>query len=99
MTGPTTAFTLVNETPTSGDINLDQIYKYNISESLQRQNTVVNRSMIQSRFQRAYKEVSIGFNQSRKNLKKASEQAENKNNHEAYRILIQIYQELKGKIN
>lgn len=99
MTQTQTAFQMIQETPTSGNINLDQIYKYNISQSFQRQQTIVGRSMIQSRFQRAYKEVSIGFNQSTRNLKKAKEAAEGRNNHETYRILIQIYQDLKGKIN
>ena len=83
-------------------VNLDKIYNYEVnlqSNPLQRQNTVQGRSMIGSKFQRNYKDVSIGFNRSTNQLKKARQFAEGKMNHEAYKILLDIYKDLKSKLN
>ena len=83
-------------------VNLDKIYNYEVnfqSNGIQRQNTVQGRSMIGSKFQRNYKDISIGFNKSTSQLKKARQFAESKMNHEAYKILLNIYKDLKSKLN
>jgi len=55
--------------------------------------------MIGSKFQKNYKDISIGFNQSTGQLKRAKTLAESKKNHEAYKILLDIYKDLKSKLN
>ena len=93
---------LPNEPQDEFAVNLDKIYDYEVNveaNPLQRQNTVQGRSMIGSKFQKNYKDISIGFNRSTGNFKKAKKYAEAKQNHEAYRILLDIYKDLKNKLN
>jgi hypothetical protein len=91
-----------NEDNSEFSVNLDKIYDYDVkfqsNPGLQRQNTVQGRSMIGSKFQRNYKDISIGFNKSTNQLKKARQFAEGKMNHEAYKILLDIYKDLKSKL-
>ena len=82
-------------------MDLDKLFKYNINEvnqGLQRQGTIDTRSKIGSRFQKNYKHISIGFNKSTGDFEKAKKYADSKNNHEAYRILLKIYENLKEKL-
>lgn len=83
-------------------VNLDKIYDYKVnyeSNPLQRQSTLVHgRSKIGSKFNQNYKDISIGFNKSTGRLGRAKEFAERKMNHEAYKILLDIYKELKSKL-
>lgn len=83
-------------------MNLDKIYDYKVnfeSSPLQRQNTEVHgRSKIGSKFNNNYKDISIGFNKSTSQLTRAKEFAEKKMNHEAYKILLDIYKDLKSKL-
>lgn len=82
-------------------VNLDKIYDYKVnfaSSPLQRQNTVQGRSMIGSKFNKNYKDVSIGFNHSTARFSRAKEFAERKMNHEAYKLLLGIYADLKSKL-
>ena len=91
-----------NEPRDEFNVNLDKIYDYQVNEEanpLQRQNTVQGRSMIGSKFQKNYKDISIGFNQSTGKLKRAKTLAESKKNHETYKILLDIYKDLKSKLN
>jgi hypothetical protein len=93
---------LQNEPKDEFAVNLDKIYDYEINveaSPLQRQNTVQGRSMIGSKFQKNYKEISIGFNRSTGQFKKARKFAEAKQNHEAYKMLLEIYKDLKAKLN
>ena len=97
-----THFNLGNEDHTDFSVNLDKIFNYQVSVTepgLQRKGTIDTRSMIGSRFQKNYKDISIGFNQSAGDFTKAKNFAEAKQNHETYRILLKIYQNLKSKIN
>jgi uncharacterized protein YpuA (DUF1002 family) len=83
------------------DVDLDKLFMYDVkdvSQGIQRQGTIDTRSKIGSRFQKNYKDISIGFNKSRGDLEKAKKYADSKNNQEAYRILLKIYENLKEKL-
>ena len=83
-------------------MDLNRIYEYEVKEGepgFKTQQSIDTRSMIGSKFKKNYMNISIGFNQSSSNFKKAKSYAEAKSNHEAYKILLTIYQNLKAKIN
>lgn len=95
-------FNLTNESNREEfSVNLDKIYDYKVnfeSSPLQRQNTVQGRSMIGSKFNKNYKDISIGFNKSTSRFNRAKEFADRKMNHESYKILLDIYKDLKSKL-
>lgn len=95
------AFQEIQENEIEFNLDLDKLYLYDINEvsqGIQRQGTIDTRSKIGSRFQKNYKDISIGFNKSRGELEKAKKYADSKNNHETYKILLKIYTNLKEKI-
>lgn len=95
------AFRIENESEIEFNVELDKLYLYDINEvsqGLQRQGTIDTRSKIGSKFNKNYKDISIGFNKSRGDFEKAKKYCETKSNHETYRILMKIYENLKQKI-
>ena len=83
-------------------MDINRIFEYDVKETesgLKTQQSIDTRSMIGSKFKKNYMNISIGFNQSSNDFKKAKNYAEAKCNHEAYKILLTIYQNLKAKIN